>query len=785
MSATPTAFSTGEPAAPSLRHRILGTAGHIDHGKTSLVRALTGVDTDRLPEERRRGMTIELGFAELRVGDVSFGIVDVPGHERFVRTMVSGATGIDVALLVVAADDSVMPQTIEHVEILRLLGVRRLVAAVTKIDAVDPDLVELVAEEVRDLLEGQGWDAARIVPVSSLTGAGLDELRAALAVAADADAAGLGGDASADSGDHGEAAAGGAGAGTLAGDAPEACSTPAAPFRIAVDRVFVVQGRGTVVTGSVLCGRVAAGDVLQVWPGGGECRVRELQAHGHARDALAAGQRAAINVTGVDRERLERGAELATPGYLAESRVMDVRLSCLASHPRGIRSTATVRLEMGTAETPVRVVLLDRPVLSPGESAYAQLRGGVATVAAYGQRFILRDENATRTIGGGVVLRPGGRRRRGEAEAERRALGKLESADEADRLEEVLRFHGFAPPAPLRLVALTGIPLERLPLVSRRLIDEGRLVAFPDASPGAESRRAGSTKLSEPRALARADAPWSRDVHHAARSSDEGRASQGRCARAHVDSDGGADAEPQNPRGLKPAARWQNGTASMPAANDADGSGVHIRLESYYVPAALDDLYTRIARRLERFHRERPEEPGRLVETVLGWIERLAGKSLARPILDELLRTGRLKRIGAFVGLPKFVPTLSAADEQLLEGFIGDVTTGGFAPPTMDTLLTLPKVDRKRLDRIAKLAVATRRLVHIKDDFYLTPELEQRLRERVTALIQREGPVTVARVREALSTSRKYGVPLLEYLDRIGLTRRDGDRRELACEIDA
>jgi selenocysteine-specific elongation factor len=216
------------------RHFILGTAGHIDHGKTSLVTALTGTNTDRLPEEQRRGMTIELGFAELIVGDTRFGVVDVPGHERFVRTMVAGATGIDIALLVVAADDSVMPQTVEHVEILHLLGIRECVVAITKIDMVDTGMVELVAEEVRQLLAGTPLGGAAICPVSSVTGAGITELKQAVhAVSKRIER-----------------------------------TAPRTPFRMAVDRVFTVQGRGTVVTGSVLRGQVSAGDTLEVWPSG-------------------------------------------------------------------------------------------------------------------------------------------------------------------------------------------------------------------------------------------------------------------------------------------------------------------------------------------------------------------------------------------------------------------------------------------------------------------------------------------------------------------------------------
>ncbi len=370
-----------EPNAVRLarQYHILGTAGHIDHGKTSLVRALTGVDTDRLPEEQHRGMTIELGFADLTVEEMRFGIVDVPGHERFVKTMVAGATGIDMALLVVAADDSVMPQTIEHVEILNLLGVRRGVVAITKIDLVDPEMVELVADEVTELLASTPLAEAPIRLVSSTTGVGVEALKETLHDVAQ-------------------------------GIEPASSQWP---FRMTVDRVFTVQGRGTVVTGSALRGSVSAGDTLEVWPGGRTCRVRDLQTHGVHRDSLMRRQRVAINVSGIDRASVPRGSELATPGYLTASHLVDVRLECLSSSPRPLKSTSTVRLGVGTAEVPVRVVLLGRSMLEPGQSGYAQLRSGQPLTTTYGQRFILRDETAVRTIGGGIVLRPvAGRKRR-------------------------------------------------------------------------------------------------------------------------------------------------------------------------------------------------------------------------------------------------------------------------------------------------------------------------------------------------------------------------------------
>lgn len=632
----------------NVQHFILGTAGHIDHGKTTLVKALTGTDADRLPEEQRRGMTIELGFAGVTIGAIQFGVVDVPGHERFVRTMVAGATGIDIALIVVAADDSVMPQTIEHVEILHLLGVHHGIVAITKTDTVDGDMVELVAEEVRELLADTPLEDAPIHPVSSVTGDGLDELKQ-----------------------------------TIVSVAKRIEGAPTkVPFRMAVDRAFTVQGRGTVVTGSILRGQVSPGDILEVNPGREKCRVRDLQTHGTSCGALSRGQRAAINVSGIGREQVQRGAELATPGYLQSSRIVDVKLTCLSTYTRPLKSTRVVRLELGTVELPVRVVLVEGKALEPGQSAYAQLRSGDPITSVYGQRFIIRDENATRTIGGGIVLRPIAYRRRREVHAELDSLTRLENGDAADRLEEVLRTSRFTTPTELQLCARAGVELDDVSKVLTQL-------------------RVGK--------------------------------------------------------------RW------VPIA----GTG------AYAVPAAVDDLAFRLSTWLERHHRVHPELPGRAVDTVIGWLERMTNRSLARPLFDYFVKKKAFKMIGRFVCLPAFAPSLTAADEKLMAAMIDEIRGGGFQPPALDGLSVSAQADRKRWERLATLAIALGELVKVDAKIYLHTEVERQLRERVTHMINEVGSVTVAQVREALDSSRKYVVPFLEYLDRIGFTKREGDQRVL------
>jgi selenocysteine-specific elongation factor len=304
-------------------HVVVGTAGHIDHGKTSLVKALTGTDTDRLPEEKARGITIDLGFAFLEEpGGLTIEIVDVPGHERFVKNMLAGATGIDIALFVVAADDSVMPQTREHLEILKLLGVRHGLVALTKADLVDETTREVVSLEVRELLRGSFLADAPIVPTSAVTGLGLDQLKTALAAAA----------------------------------AAVERTDEASLFRLPIDRAFVVQGHGTVVTGSVASGSVNVGDELDWHKGDGtveQVRVRAVTNHGVPVEEAHRGQRAGVNLAGVPHESVRRGQELCTPGYLVPGRVVTVRLFASAEFRRPVKHRLPLRLHIGTAEVMV------------------------------------------------------------------------------------------------------------------------------------------------------------------------------------------------------------------------------------------------------------------------------------------------------------------------------------------------------------------------------------------------------------------------------------------------
>ncbi|HSY58221.1 MAG TPA: selenocysteine-specific translation elongation factor [Terriglobales bacterium] len=426
------------------KHVIVGTAGHIDHGKSTLVKALTGTDPDRLEEEKRRGITIDLGFAFLDLGEVRIGFVDVPGHEKFVRNMLAGVGGIDLVVLVVAADESIKPQTREHFDICRLLGIPRGIVAITKSDLVDPDVLGLVRLEIEDFVRGSFLEGAPIVPVSATTGAGLDALKVELQ--------------------------------RMAAASPPKDATY--HFRLPIDRAFSMKGFGIVVTGTLVSGAVKTEDEVELYPLRKRARVRGIHSGGKPVTRAVAGQRTAVNLAGIEREEIQRGMVLAPPAVFEPTRRLDARITLLSS-ARPLKNRARVHFHQGTAEAIADVVLVSGTELAPGESAFAQLRLDQPVLLLPGDRFILRQFSPVITIGGGTALDVQAPRHK---RADTAVAPFLETLERGNHEEILAAFAESAPQglALSQIIARTGWTSAEIQQVAKNLTDAKRVRVIGD-----------------------------------------------------------------------------------------------------------------------------------------------------------------------------------------------------------------------------------------------------------------------------------------------------------------
>ncbi|WP_458863648.1 selenocysteine-specific translation elongation factor [Acidaminobacterium chupaoyuni] len=431
-----------------MNHIIIGTAGHVDHGKTCLIRALTGFETDRLSEEKKRGITIELGFAYLDLPDGQrAGIIDVPGHEKFIRNMLAGAGGIDLALLIVAADEGVMPQTIEHLGILSLLEIKRGIIVMTKIDMVDEDWCELVQEDIRAQVKGTFLENAPIMPVSSYTGKGIEELKQEI---------------------YRQVA--------LVGD-----KKTETPFRIPVDRVFSMEGFGTVITGTMIEGKLSEGEEVMLYPGEKIGKVRNIQVHSQSVKTAYAGQRVAVNFSNLKKSDIERGDVVAAMNSMHASMMVDVRLNVLKDAQRVIKNTTRLHLYYGSREVLCKAVLLEKDQLGAGESCYAQLRLEEKVALKAGDHFVVRFYSPLETVGGGVVLNPFPEKHKREEEDVIEGLKILETGDEKQKLEQAIK-EGSKQYHPLSFIAVQmGFSKEKAVALAEELVGEEKLVKItPD-----------------------------------------------------------------------------------------------------------------------------------------------------------------------------------------------------------------------------------------------------------------------------------------------------------------
>ena len=428
-----------------MKRLILGTAGHIDHGKTELIRALTGIHTDRLKEERERGISIELGYAFLDLGDkVRVGIIDVPGHEKFVRQMVAGSGGIDIAALVIALDEGVMPQTTEPLDILCLLGVKRGLVVLTKADLVDDELAMLAEEDAREATKGTFLENSPLIKVSSKTGEGLDELRLALLQLAeqvqDRPVYGL--------------------------------------LRLPVDRVFSLRGHGTIITGTLISGSISVGDEVLLLPGNRRSTVRALQSHNIKEEKALPGERVAVNLRGLEQSEVNRGEVLTHPGEFRHSHIIDVRLNALSRSPVPLKNRQKVRLHHFTSEVEARVVLPESEFLEPGQESLAQIRTAAPIVPAAGDRFVIRALSPSITLGGGVILNPRGVKLKART---RRSFEDLDREDQEGIVAALVRSGGVDGFRRRELLGLSGLSAKGLDRIIDKL-SNARTVARFDPS---------------------------------------------------------------------------------------------------------------------------------------------------------------------------------------------------------------------------------------------------------------------------------------------------------------
>jgi selenocysteine-specific elongation factor len=632
-----------------MKHLIVGTAGHIDHGKSALVQALTGTDPDRLEEEKKRGITIDLGFAHLDLGDdVRAGFVDVPGHERFVKNMLAGVGGIDLVLLVVAADESIKPQTREHFDICRLLNIPKGMVVITKCDLVDRDMIDLVRLEIQELVRGSFLEDAPIVAASARTGEGLDDIRHELRRLAD----GI------------------------------QVKPLELPFRLPIDRAFVMKGFGTVVTGTLVAGSVDKDAEVEIFPECRRVRVRGIQVHNTPAGRAVAGQRTALNLAGIETSEIARGMVLAAPGLFRATSRLDCSLRLLPS-ARPLKNRARVHFHSGTAETVAEVLLLGLKELVPRNQGYVQLRLAGPGLFLPGDRFIVRQFSPVVTIGGGVVLDNFPARHWLSDPAVTEFLSVLEKGNEEERLEVLVREAGEA--ATPMLTARRGRTEADLERVGRSLQTKKRVIVLGQ--------------------------PASVFIHseHFQHLADEV---------------------------VKQLNSFHSGNPLM--------GGI-----------AKEDLRGRI-----RDRRKQPPSPA-VFNAVLRQLE--TGRKIE--INGEIVsRAGREIELN---------PEESAAREQIVQAF----EAAGLAVPASSDVLARLEIDRARAEKILRMLLKEKVLVKVAEDLIFHSAALGKLRELLACQKERGNRINVGIFKELTGLTRKYAIPLLEYLDRERVTRRQGDER--------
>ena len=632
-----------------MKQIILGTAGHIDHGKTSLIKALTGIETDRLKEEKQRGITIELGFAPITLpSGLRLGLVDVPGHERFVKNMVAGATGIDLVLLVIAADEGVMPQTREHLDICQLLGVKDGVVALTKTDMVDEEWLEMITADVKDYLTGTFLEDAPVVPFSALTGSGKEEMISSIESAAR----------------------------EIPGRSDSGI------FRLPVDRVFTMKGFGTVVTGTLASGSISTGEEILFLPGDRKTKLRGLQVHGDSVSVSSAGARTALNLQGIDKEEIHRGQTAVRDGVLKSTLMLDAKISLLSSAPRPLKNRERVRLHLYTAEIMTRTTILEGEVILPGEEGLIQLRLEEPAIALPGDRFVIRSYSPMATIGGGHILDPlPGKHRRNRPPVIDR-LQRLEEGTLQDRVEVYLEEAGDYGLEAANLSVRTGLDTPEMKKMLSELADESKIVL----------------------------------------------------------------------------------------AVIGDGTLA-------YSAASFDRIKDRLLAALEKFHKANPAKAGLGRDELRSRIARELPDRPYRNLLEALEEQGLIALDGDTVRIGSHEAKLTPEQEALAGKILKLLEKTQVSAPFLPEIIEDLKAPLADLKTVLNLLADRGDLVRIKDDYFIVTGAHESLLKGVEEYFNTKQEMALADFREIVNTTRKWMIPLLEYLDRTQVTMRKGDVR--------
>ncbi len=633
-----------------MKHVIIGTAGHIDHGKTTLIQALTGRNTDRLEEEKRRGITIDLGFTyfDLPSGGRA-GIVDVPGHEKFINNMVAGVVGMDLVLLVIAADEGIMPQTREHLDILSLLGIKKSIIVLNKCDLVDEEWMELVEEEIREELNGSFMEHAPLVKVSAATGDGIEELVDVID--------------------------------QMTREEVEEKDINTIP-RLPIDRVFTLSGFGTIVTGTLVSGTISKDDILEMYPVGKECKIRSIQVHGEDQKECLAGQRVAINLSNVKKSQVKRGCVLAPIDSMKNTDLLDVKLEILESSMRVLTNHTRLHLFTGTSEVLCRAVLLDQEELGPGESGFAQLRLEEKLAVRRGDRFVVRFYSPMETIGGGVILEPNPKIKRRFREDVIEELKRKESGGLTDIVEMHVKEHGDTLITISELAKLTALSAEEIKDAVAELKEEGRILEF---------------------ALRKDSYLWHADE------------SRGRL------------------RELLKA------------------------LEVYEKKHPYRYGMKKAQAQVEFFKKTKP--------------------AVFDKIIDYYISQGSLKRVDEFLCTPDYEVRKDAIYEKVSASFLTAWKEAGF-----DFLryseMAHPSVSDEVADDILNILLEEKKAVKVFDEMYTLTEYMEEAGEKIKEHLEKDPLITIAQVRDMFGTSRKSAKPILEYMDSIKVTKKNGSESE-------